>query len=79
MIRSMRRVFATGTLGALGLISQASCSRAVVFGRVPLAGVGLFAKRNVHSSPPAAGNIRVEKDTMGELEVPADRLWGAQT
>ena len=22
---------------------------------------------------------RIEKDTMGEVKVPADRLWGAQT
>jgi len=26
-----------------------------------------------------AKNVRVEHDTMGEIEVPADRLWGAQT
>jgi fumarate hydratase class II len=25
------------------------------------------------------GKTRIEKDTMGEIEVPADRLWGAQT
>jgi fumarate hydratase class II len=24
-------------------------------------------------------NIRVEKDTLGSVEVPADHLWGAQT
>jgi fumarate hydratase class II len=24
-------------------------------------------------------NVRIEHDTMGEIEVPADRLWGAQT
>ena len=24
-------------------------------------------------------NVRIEKDTMGELEVPSDRYWGAQT
>lgn len=24
-------------------------------------------------------NFRIEKDTMGEVEVPADKLWGAQT
>src|SRR5262245_46680647 len=24
-------------------------------------------------------NVRVEKDTFGPIEVPADRLWGAQT
>jgi len=22
---------------------------------------------------------RIEKDTMGEIEVPADKYWGAQT
>ncbi len=26
-----------------------------------------------------AKNIRIEKDTFGPIEVPADRLWGAQT
>jgi fumarate hydratase, class II len=25
------------------------------------------------------GRTRIEKDTMGDIEVPADRLWGAQT
>jgi len=24
-------------------------------------------------------NYRIEKDTMGDMQVPADRLWGAQT
>src|SRR6187431_90959 len=24
-------------------------------------------------------NYRIEKDTMGEVQVPADRYWGAQT
>jgi fumarate hydratase, class II len=27
----------------------------------------------------AGGGVRVETDTMGEMEVPADRYWGAQT
>ena len=26
-----------------------------------------------------ASNVRLEHDTMGEIKVPADRLWGAQT
>ena len=26
-----------------------------------------------------AKNVRIERDTMGDIEVPADRLWGAQT
>ncbi|MFP6814945.1 MAG: aspartate ammonia-lyase, partial [Pseudomonadales bacterium] len=26
-----------------------------------------------------ADKIRIEKDSLGELEVPADALWGAQT
>ncbi len=25
------------------------------------------------------GQFRIETDTMGEMKVPADRLWGAQT
>ena len=24
-------------------------------------------------------NYRIERDTMGEVRVPADKLWGAQT
>jgi fumarate hydratase class II len=28
---------------------------------------------------PAAGRTRTERDTFGPIEVPADRLWGAQT
>ncbi len=31
---------------------------------------------NTHA---ASGPVRVEKDTFGPIEVPADRLWGAQT
>ena len=27
----------------------------------------------------AAGTTRTERDTFGPIEVPADRLWGAQT
>lgn len=26
-----------------------------------------------------AGSIRIEKDTMGDVQVPADKFWGAQT
>ena len=31
------------------------------------------------SPNPAAAGVRVEKDALGEVSVPADRLWGAQT
>ena len=31
------------------------------------------------SASGVTGEIRIEKDTMGELEVPADRYFGAQT
>ena len=31
------------------------------------------------SSGSTAGNVRVEKDALGEVRVPADHLWGAQT
>ena len=27
----------------------------------------------------AAGNFRVESDAFGEIQVPADKYWGAQT
>ena len=28
---------------------------------------------------PVTGDVRIEADTMGELEVPADRYYGCQT
>ena len=31
------------------------------------------------STAPVLRNIRVERDTFGDLHVPADRYWGAQT
>ena len=27
----------------------------------------------------ATGNFRIETDSLGEVRVPADKLWGAQT
>src|SRR5260370_8925595 len=35
----------------------------------------LLRKENV----PNNTDIRIEKDSLGEVKVPADRLWGAQT
>ena len=29
--------------------------------------------------PPATERTRTEHDSMGDVEVPADALWGAQT
>ncbi|MEX1366692.1 MAG: class II fumarate hydratase [Nannocystaceae bacterium] len=31
------------------------------------------------SQPGSKGEVRIETDSMGEIEVPADRYWGAQT
>ena len=28
---------------------------------------------------PGAGKTRIESDSMGKIEVPVDRYWGAQT
>eukprot|EP00826_Nyctotherus_ovalis_P040179 TRINITY_DN3926_c0_g2_i1.p1 TRINITY_DN3926_c0_g2~~TRINITY_DN3926_c0_g2_i1.p1 ORF type:complete len:493 (+),score=144.82 TRINITY_DN3926_c0_g2_i1:195-1673(+) len=44
--------------------------------------VGILTKSAAHRSFLArsfASQIRIEKDTMGQLEVPADKYWGAQT
>ena len=30
-------------------------------------------------APPAGAGMRIERDSLGTLEVPADRYWGAQT
>src|SRR5262249_5855047 len=32
-----------------------------------------------HSPSPAMADYRTERDTFGDIKVPADRLWGAQT
>lgn len=42
----------------------------------------LFQKNDVISNdpfPPLQTQYRTERDTFGELQVPADRYWGAQT
>lgn len=40
----------------------------------------LSCTRNLHSTAPTmAEKMRTEKDTMGSLQVPMDRYWGAQT
>src|SRR5947208_7906891 len=31
------------------------------------------------SQQPATKNTRIESDSMGQIEVPADKYWGAQT
>src|SRR5687768_14973851 len=35
--------------------------------------------RRASRHPNAMSATRIEKDTMGEIAVPADRYWGAQT
>ena len=32
-----------------------------------------------HDAQGTSGNVRMEKDTFGEIAVPNDKLWGAQT
>src|SRR5262245_48062415 len=32
-----------------------------------------------HTYKASMANVRIERDTFGNIEVPADRLWGAQT
>jgi fumarate hydratase class II len=40
---------------------------------------GKIALTMVQQSPEQAAKTRIETDTMGAIEVPADRYWGAQT
>src|SRR5436190_16064634 len=47
-----------------------------VFGRMPARILLTSAPRGF---PMAKQGLRIEKDSMGELEVPANALWGAQT
>ena len=37
------------------------------------------SKATVKTSNPTNGQFRVESDSLGEVKVPADRIWGAQT
>ena len=34
---------------------------------------------NLREKENVLNNTRIEKDSLGEVKVPADRLWGAQT
>jgi len=38
-----------------------------------------YTPHNKSRSPKADGEVRIEKDTMGDIEVPSDRYYGAQT
>jgi fumarate hydratase, class II len=38
-----------------------------------------WAKRRRRNAAMSDANIRIEKDSLGEVAVPADKLWGAQT
>jgi fumarate hydratase class II len=40
---------------------------------------GKIALTMVQQSPEQSAKTRIETDTMGAIEVPADRYWGAQT
>ena len=48
-----------------------------------LSGKEVFRTESVKSEPTkpkiTSGKVRLEKDTMGEIDVPADRYYGAQT
>ena len=55
-----------------------------VAGRLPAAGGGVMsaaAEPELRSLPIGTGatGTRIESDSMGEIEVPAERYWGAQT
>jgi fumarate hydratase, class II len=38
-----------------------------------------FARLNDHSTEATMAEFRIESDSLGEVHVPADKLWGAQT
>src|SRR5678810_664687 len=40
---------------------------------------GKIGSTMVQQSPEQSAKTRIETDTMGAIEVPADRYWGAQT
>lgn len=44
-----------------------------------LAGKQSAARTNKLRYTTGSGSFRVETDTFGEIKVPADRYWGAQT
>ena len=50
------------------------------FSSTPKLPVPLQFRRNFHATPiTMAANTRTESDAFGEIQVPADKYWGAQT
>src|SRR4051812_24724737 len=47
--------------------------------RVMLFITALDAKEQLMTEPTANQQVRIESDSLGEIEVPADVYWGAQT
>lgn len=65
-------------IGSLACRSRRSAAvTAVTCGRFHLKGTS--CTRLLSTSPTTMSGFRVEKDTMGEVQVPADRMYGAQT
>lgn len=62
------------------MAAVAASSASTASARAAVARTGASAGAWASSAAASAGiSTRVEKDTMGEVEVPTDRYWGAQT
>jgi fumarate hydratase class II len=55
-----------------------AAGRALVSGRAPCYGDGELENAGAERLPMTASKTRTESDTLGPIEVPADRYWGAQ-
>ena len=73
-----RSVFSSRSFGAICRNQSSSPETGVITGHcvnyplIPL-------QRHISTSRAMAAEFRIEKDTMGEVKVPVDRLYGAQT
>ena len=66
----------------LALRSSVTKAAKTSVSRTAKRGVGrssVAKRRGVQAYASAPGAFRVEKDTFGDINVPAERYWGAQT
>jgi fumarate hydratase class II len=85
MLRTVTgRAAASGLMkSALPRVSQAAASTCSLAPQLRLQNKtrvgGLQLSRAIHSTSVRMSQTRTESDAFGEIQVPADRYWGAQT
>ena len=60
-------------------MNRRSMMKSTVLAPLAMASSSVLAQVTASAGPVAAAGFRIETDSLGEVEVPADKLWGAQT